>query len=1190
VGKYRTISLVSVVIVLVLVSVTGYAATGDPAPCPDFFYQNPVPIDDWPVIASVSPDTAWAVSLGGQIIMTEDGGKTWVNQWTELQRQPDTPPLRSISMASQDVIWICGDGGAVVMTVDGGANWSVRNIPGLAQADQLHGISAVSDKVAWVVGGSGGVFRTDDGGKNWTACPVPAVGGDLSGVSALSAQNAWVSGDHSVVAVTTNGGTAWNRKDPGSGPISSLERIKAFDNTTVYTCGWNFSQGSFFSTGDGGGSWTYKDLGQHVSIFDMSFSNRQNGWIAGSSDRGAKGYLAVTGDGGLNWKRVDPPQLASEREMTGVSAVDGNVVWACSVDGALLRTHDGGSQWDRSDTVWTRDNLAGVSVVDSRSAWVAGGNGNIMRTFNGGRSWVSQASGVPYMLYSIDAVDSSTAWAVGDGGSILKTTNHGTNWVKQASGTDAELVGVSAVNGTDCWACGNTHTDGVVLHTSDGGGAWTHQVDLPGAGVDSIAAWDANTAWFGAGDQQGGYIYRTTDGGESWKRVTLASPIPIQRVAGIIDIQPVSDKVCLALVETAAAVDSFLYMYRTTDGGSSWNLVNGCIFPDGNLFGLATVDGETIWSCGAEQIPYEEPTSTFYTRDGGDNWNRGKAFYRSVLFNIDTSDGQAIWTVGYSGVILRSTCPSVHSIAPDTAQNTGVVAIHDIAGSGFWDGMEVSLEKDGKTIEATDVDVVSPYEATCEFNLEGAEVGAYDVVTENASGFDSTLTDGFTVTTPNEWYLPEGSTGGGADGVFETWVLVENPNQDEATVEITYMTPAGEVTGPKFIMAPESRRTVSVAGTVPNEYSVSTKVVSDRPVVAERAMYWNAAHTYRQCSHGSIGLNYLSGDWYLAEGSTGVDASGSFETWVLVQNPGGEKANVQLTYMTPGGRVDGPGLELEPGTRQTVNVADTVPGEWSVSTVVESDVPVAAERAIYWNAAGTKRQAASDSIGASSPAREWYLAEGSTRADASGALETWVLIENPYNHTARANLYYQGPFGQVDGPEVILEPYTRKTVNIADTVPGEDSVSTHVVADGPVVAERSTYWNSTEMYRQAAHGSVGVMAPHTEWLVAEGSTGLSVDGSFDTWILVQNPTGEAADVQLTYMTPDGPVAGPAFTLPPTSRNSVSVADTVPNEWSVSTRVVSDKPVVVDRSIYWNAASQPWRSAQSSKGYAPHGSK
>jgi hypothetical protein len=45
-----------------------------------------------------------------------------------------------------------------------------------------------------------------------------------------------------------------------------------------------------------------------------------------------------------------------------------------------------------------------------------------------------------------------------------------------------------------------------------------------------------------------------------------------------------------------------------------------------------------------------------------------------------------------------------------------------------------------------------------------------------------------------------------------------------------------------------------VADFVPNEFSVSTKVVSDKPVIAERAMYWNSAQgVYRQAAHDSIG-------------------------------------------------------------------------------------------------------------------------------------------------------------------------------------------------------------------------------------------------------------------------------------------------------------------------------------------------
>ena len=36
-------------------------------------------------------------------------------------------------------------------------------------------------------------------------------------------------------------------------------------------------------------------------------------------------------------------------------------------------------------------------------------------------------------------------------------------------------------------------------------------------------------------------------------------------------------------------------------------------------------------------------------------------------------------------------------------------------------------------------------------------------------------------------------------------------------------------------------------------------------------------------------------NWYLAEGSTGTNEQGSFETWILVQNPGDEEAKVQCT-------------------------------------------------------------------------------------------------------------------------------------------------------------------------------------------------------------------------------------------------------------------------------------------------------
>jgi photosystem II stability/assembly factor-like uncharacterized protein len=1177
--RITLIVLVAVVLVLTMTATVG-AGDGAGAPCPDFFYQDPLPIGDWPVLAAADADTAWAVSLGGLIIKTADGGMHWDYQWSELQAVPDTPPLRDVCAVNPDVAWICGDGGAVLLTTDGGATWSNKSISVASQDFRLLSISALNRNVAWVVGQGGSVYRTTDGGDSWITCPVPgAETQDLTAVSALGNQSAWVSGGNNLAAVTTDGGTSWDRRDPGVGNVSTIQRIKAFDANNVYAIG---NAGNFFSTGDGGSSWNLTDLGPKIFLFGMSFTDTQHGWISGS-DNGATGYMAITGDGGQSWTRIDPPQLDLERNVVSISAAGTNTVWSCTVDGGLLRSMDSGDSWDRSDTVWTREDLSGVSAIDARSAWTVGSSGTILRTFNGGRSWVKQPSHVSAMLINVDAVDSSTAWAVGANGTIVKTEDYGTTWTPQESGTDGDLSRVAALSGSEAWACGNKPAGGgAVLHTGDGGSSWTTVQEMAGARVSAVTALDAERIWFGAIEGEAGYIYRSTNGGGSWARSILPKPVPVQHVSQVLDIQAIDENVCLALVKTVAWLDSFVYLYRSSDGGKNWEVVDVRVSANGDLFRMATVDGETIWCCGARGDAYTEPTTVVYTDNGGADWATGKNFHRTVLFDMDTVDGEVTWTVGYISTILRSTCPSVFSISPHAAPNLGVAKITDLAGSMFWEGMEVRLEKDGARIDATNVDVVSPYEATCEFDLAGAEAGIYDVVTRNPNGLESTLAEGFKVTSPTTWYLPEGSTGGDAGGAFETWVLVENPNDSETNIAVTYMTPDGEVAGPQLTMAGESRLTVNVADTVPDEWSVATKVVASAPVVTERATYFSSGGSYRQAASGSIGLDHLSREWFLAEGSTGGEARGFFETWILVQNPSGEPANVEITYLTPGGAVEGPHLALAPRSRQTVNVGDTEPSEWSVSTTVRSDVPVAVERSTYWNG-DTYRQAASGSIGTSGASREWYLAEGSTGADARGDLETWVLIANPYNHTVKAKIHYQVPYGQVEGPEVTIAPFTRGTVNVADTVPGEFDVSTYVEADGPVVVERATYWN-TGTYRQAAHASIGATAPCNEWMVAEGSTGADALGFFETWILVQNPNDQPTEVRLTYMTPGGPADGPVLEMAPHSRRSVAVAETLPGTWSVSTQVLSDLPVVVERAVWWNAPGEPWRSAQSSVGY------
>ncbi|MDY6793911.1 MAG: hypothetical protein SWK76_01320 [Actinomycetota bacterium] len=98
------------------------------------------------------------------------------------------------------------------------------------------------------------------------------------------------------------------------------------------------------------------------------------------------------------------------------------------------------------------------------------------------------------------------------------------------------------------------------------------------------------------------------------------------------------------------------------------------------------------------------------------------------------------------------------------------------------------------------------------------------------------------------WYLAEGCT----TSDYDTWVLVQNPSDTPAQMTLTFMNDEGEKPGPRMTLEPNSRYSWNV-GEFVQSYNVSTRVESDKPVVAGRAMYWND----RKGGHDSIG--YVSG-------------------------------------------------------------------------------------------------------------------------------------------------------------------------------------------------------------------------------------------------------------------------------------------------------------------------------------------
>jgi hypothetical protein len=214
--------------------------------------------------------------------------------------------------------------------------------------------------------------------------------------------------------------------------------------------------------------------------------------------------------------------------------------------------------------------------------------------------------------------------------------------------------------------------------------------------------------------------------------------------------------------------------------------------------------------------------------------------------------------------------------------------------------------------------------------------------------------DSIGVNAPHDtWYLAEGSTEGG----METWILVQNPGEDQVLVDFTLMTGGGEMKPEELQSQPvpgSSRRTFFLNDSV-HSYDVSTRVVSEGgAVICERAMYGPG----KMWAHDSVGVIAPASTWYLAEGST----AGGMETWILVQNPGDNPVTVDLTLMTDSGVQYPEDLQdqvIAGNSRRSFPIHNYIT-TYDVSTMVTSEGgDVICERAMY----GPGKVWAHDSIG-----------------------------------------------------------------------------------------------------------------------------------------------------------------------------------------------------------------------------------
>ncbi len=391
-----------------------------------------------------------------------------------------------------------------------------------------------------------------------------------------------------------------------------------------------------------------------------------------------------------SWQWVNP--FPSAVHFRGVQMLDSNTFVAVGEGSVFLKSTDAGIHWlVRSNVGGTDLILRSPSFSDPAHGTVVGFSnggsyGGIVRTDDGGDTWIPQGGDSLPALTGVSFTSRDTGTVVGFYGTILHTTNGGISWIKQNSGTTDRLWGVSFTHPDTGTAVGETNT---ILRTTNGGATWFAQTNHPFGVFWAVSFTDPRTGTVASSTR----IYRTTDGGATWFQPALAggsSPPGCISYAyglkgvsfadanhgtwiwdlGVIvhttdggatrDVQclptpyPYLYGVSFSIPSTGMVAGLYDVLYRTTDGGTSWNsLIKG---PTMDLKAIAFPDINTGYAVGASIPEFGSPAASIIrTTNAGLSWSIHSFDSSFIPGGVAFTSADTGTVVGTVGTILRTT-------------------------------------------------------------------------------------------------------------------------------------------------------------------------------------------------------------------------------------------------------------------------------------------------------------------------------------------------------------------------------------------------------------------------------------------------------------------------------------------------------------------------------------------------------
>jgi photosystem II stability/assembly factor-like uncharacterized protein len=236
------------------------------------------------------------------------------------------------------------------------------------------------------------------------------------------------------------------------------------------------------------------------------------------------------------------------------------LVTSPDASGLLLGTHNGLYSSNDGGRTWEQTELAGQDAMNlahpgDETLWVAGHN-VFARSDDGGATWRDvRPAGLPSFDihgFAVDPQREANLFAAVAGQGLYRSTDNGRSFVPVSRQVGGAVMALAVTPAGDILA-GDMEQG--LLVSGDGGKTWRRALAQPVMGIALNPAQPRLALATGAG------VFRSEDQGKSWNEV-----LALSEGGGPVAWSPSNPQI-------AYAVSFDRTLYKTTDGGSSWQAV-----------------------------------------------------------------------------------------------------------------------------------------------------------------------------------------------------------------------------------------------------------------------------------------------------------------------------------------------------------------------------------------------------------------------------------------------------------------------------------------------------------------------------------------------------------------------------------------------------------------------------------------